>query len=613
MNMNDLKSGEPFFREWYIDHYLGTTKNCSVYRIYRDVDGVKEYQLMKVIGIPGGKEELYQVHFDEFDVDSATQYYKELVMDIYREICLLEKIPNKQHIVSYEDHMIFQRGNAVGYDIFIRMELLQGLKDGENYRSLTYRDVILLGKNLCDALSTCSNYHIIHGDIRPDCIYYSETGHYKLGDFAMNRHAGHIKMMETEVNHKYMAPEVAARQTYDTRADIYSLGMVMYECLNNYQLPDTEGTLPIPVNATNELGKVILKACEKDPNKRYQTSEEFKEALTLIGVFLGEYAVEPISADIVKEASQYVAATEEDSFMDEKELDNVDLQKQREEEILEEINLALSRQVQSFENNYKKVKKEEPIQKKKNMGPWVLMVLASVLTLAVIVLLLKSDMIEEDGQQVHLTLAPTQSVTSKEDDTKPPELPITPEVTPEGQESGAPEGTTSPIQQPNETSTTIMLSGQGIVNLSAVEYIENAITIDLSDNLISDLTLLSNAIFVENLKLSNNSIIDITALKDLRTLKVLDLADNSIATAKPLSKLKEIDVLIMSNNLLTNLLGIDQLTNLSYLYLDGNKIEDVSILYQLKELEFLDLSNNPTSQEQIDALSKALPDCIINY
>ena len=70
---------------------------------------------------------------------------------------------------------------------------------------------------------------------------------------------------------------------------------------------------------------------------------------------------------------------------------------------------------------------------------------------------------------------------------------------------------------------------------------------------------------------------------------------------------------MLSNNSLSNLKGIDQLKNLTYLYLDGNQIEDVGMLYQLEKLEFLDLSNNPISQEQIEAIIKALPDCIINY
>ncbi len=605
MNMNDLKSGEPFFREWYLDQYVGTSKNSSIYRIYRKVDSRIEYQLMKVIGVPGDKEEIYQVNFDEFDNDSAIAYYKELVTDIYREICIIEKIPDKQYIVAYEDHMIFQRGNAVGYDIFLRMELLKKLKECENYDCMTFKDIILLGKNICDALSICSRYHIIHGDIRPDCIYCSDTGLYKLGDFAMNRLTRHSSLTLSEANHQYMSPEVVNQQTYDERADIYSLGMVLYECLNNNQLPDLDRTLSIPINATKELGKVILKACEKDPEKRYQTSEEFKEALTSIGVFLGAYIVEPVGAKVAMKANQYVAATDEDSYMEEKEVESSDLQKQREEEILEEISLTLSRQVQSYDSTYIKDKKEEPIEEKPSKGPWILLFLASVVTIAVIVLLLKSDMSYDTEKEIFLTIAPTQTVNSNGMISTQPELTTTPEVTPEGE--------TSEAQQVESSVATLMLGNQGIKDLGEVKNLEIATTIDLSNNSITDLSLLKNAVVVENLKLGNNAITKITALEEIKTLKVLDLSDNLITETKALSKLRKMEVLILSNNSLTNLKGIDQLKNLTYLYLDGNQIEDVGMLYQLEKLEFLDLSNNPISQEQIEAIIKALPDCIINY
>lgn len=102
----------------------------------------------------------------------------------------------------------------------------------------------------------------------------------------------------------YMAPEVYKMEPYDKTVDIYSLGLVLYELLNHGRMPflpaypetvslieqaDAQARrmrgepFPLPDNASKELGKVLCKACEKAPAKRYQSATAFKVALEQCG------------------------------------------------------------------------------------------------------------------------------------------------------------------------------------------------------------------------------------------------------------------------------------------------------------------------------------------
>ncbi len=618
MNMNDLKSGEPFFREWYIDQFIGTSQGGSVFKIFREQNGQREFSIMKVFGIPRDKIENDDVLTKKIEDDAEACYYKELVTDIYREICLLEKLPDRQHIVCYENHMIFKRKNAIGYDIFIRMELLEEFRESVNAAFMTFQDVIHLGKNICDALDLCERFHIVHGNICPECIYLSEHGQYKLGDFTFSR-------LERQVggntslnrNNEYLAPEILAGEHYDSRADIYSLGLLLYSCLNNNQLPNNLINKPLPVGATKEFGQVILKACDPKPENRYQTAEEFKDALIAIGVFLGESLTELINPQIMEDAEIYVAATQEDS----EEVEKISLKEKalQEAQLLEEMTLHLSEQVQTYEDNTKKDKgkvTQATAKKTKNMGPWILVIWVSVITIAVIVILLKSNLGLEnrgDTQEVLLptqAVKPTQALVLEEEN-----IPTNAEkITPTKEVTSEVNPTNTVSIEPNQESPSMILeSGKGLIDLSELGPMEKATIIDLSENSISDISLLSKATNVEKLKLNRNKIVNIKELNQLSNLKELDLSDNRITSAEKLGGLTKLEVLSLSNNQLDNTLGVEKLTNLTILYLNGNKISDVTKLSSLKNLMFIDLSDNELSEDDIHRLQKSLPDCMINY
>lgn len=612
MNMYDLKSGEPFFGRWYIKDCIGTTRTGSMYLIYSIESGVSVYSTMKVIGVPNDKQEFLKDQLSGIDSDNSMQYYQELVTDMYREICLIEKLSDRSHIVSYIEHMIFQRGNAVGYNVFLRMEYLQGVKDGSFTHDMNRQEIIQMGKDICEALCVCEENHIVHGDIHPEAIYITRDRRFKLGDFSFTRYCKQTDLVLTYDNYSdYMAPEVYEGKAYDIRADIYSLGLVLYQYLNNHRLPYLEtgieeatleqrqgamkqrleaDKLPNPCNASDELAKVIGKALELDPNMRYQSAEEFKDALTAIGVFLSSDA-----SELVKEHTEFNGIYVKN-------------------EIVAKI-------PQSSEPTiyYKKSRERELEMEReanvKNMGPWILIFLVMVFTTSVIVLLTNVNYAKQtysnSEKEVHISnLTPTNQI----------ELTPIANVTdnPEDLEAIANEEPSSkPTQQPDNTAaqtldpTTIIQSGQKLSDLSTITRINQAITIDLSNNKLSDIDALSEATMVENLVLSNNQIVSVEPLRDLHELKALDVSNNSVASFVMLRKLENLVVLSASNNLITSLAGLEKMTSLQFLYLNDNLIEDINVLKYLKSLKLIDLSNNKVKKDDIEKLKEALPDCII--
>ena len=303
--MADYKKYEPFFGSWYIKRRIGAGSFGEVFEIERTEFGKTYRSALKMMTIPFSEEEVKTMLADGTDIDSIATYYEGLVQDIAEENAIMSELKGNSYIVSYEDHQIIPHEDGVGYDILIRMELLTPLVDYMIHNQMTESDVLKLGMDLCQALSICEKKNILHRDIKPGNIFISDTGDYKLGDFGIART---IEKTTGEMSRKgtftYMAPEVYKGESYGTKADIYSLGIVMYYLLNCKRTPflplppetvtynikmealrrrmDGE-PLPPPKDANPALAEAILKACAYDQNDRYESAEEFYQALQATG------------------------------------------------------------------------------------------------------------------------------------------------------------------------------------------------------------------------------------------------------------------------------------------------------------------------------------------
>ena len=288
--------------EWQIEGKpLGKGSFGVVYKAVRRDHNVESYAAIKVISIPADPSEVDSLRSEGLDMNATRTYLQGIVNDFVSEIQLMESLKGVQNIVSVEDYKVVEKTGEIGWDIYIRMELLTPFNAHICDKKLTEEEVIKLGCDICTALEICSKRNIIHRDIKPENIFINDFGYFKLGDFGIARKMENMTGgLSQKGTFNYMAPEVATSSEYDARVDTYSLGIVLYRLLNGNRLPflDTEKQLlnpnerrnavdrrirgeelPAPCDASPAMADLILRACAYDPNMRFASAAEMKQAL----------------------------------------------------------------------------------------------------------------------------------------------------------------------------------------------------------------------------------------------------------------------------------------------------------------------------------------------
>ena len=301
MDTSYYKKYEPIFGEWSIVREIGEGSFGKVFEIERRDFGYTYKAALKAITIPQSRSEIERIADDGMGPESVTAYFRGFVQELVEEFRIMSKLKGESNIVSYEDHRVIEHTDEIGWDVFIRMELLTPLTKYAKEHGISRADVIRLGIDICSALELCRKNNIIHRDIKPENIFVSENGKFKLGDFGIaktvEKTTGGLSKKGT---YTYMAPEVYKGEAYGASVDIYSLGIVLYRFMNNNRAPflppyptpikyaDRESamarrmdgeTIPAPANADEALSRVILKACAYKPEERYRSAADMRRDL----------------------------------------------------------------------------------------------------------------------------------------------------------------------------------------------------------------------------------------------------------------------------------------------------------------------------------------------
>lgn len=302
MDTDYYKQYEPFFGSWKIVRLIGEGTYGKVFEICRSEYGIEEKAALKIISIPASKSEYNSVLTDCMDERSATEYFRNYMQEMIREISLMSKLKGNSYIVCYEDHEVKNRAETVGWDIMIRMELLTPLNEYTREKGTLGKDEIIhLGIDICKALEICQKYDIIHRDIKPENIFVADYGNFKLGDFGIARIASQTSGASTRAGtNAYMAPEIYRGEHYGKTVDLYSLGLVLYRLLNDNRLPfmpqypaplrfqDRENAqamrlsgapITAPAHADPVLANVIAKACAYNAEDRFASATDMRLAL----------------------------------------------------------------------------------------------------------------------------------------------------------------------------------------------------------------------------------------------------------------------------------------------------------------------------------------------
>lgn len=331
--MNDMH--KVIWPGWEIVRRIGSGSFGTVYEIQRDVYGDIEKAALKVIQLPRSEDEVDYLRCTGLDDASITMNFHQQVGDIAKEYKLMAQMRANPNVVRCDDFRDIQHDDGLGWDIYIKMELLSPLMKNLDKVS-TEEQIIQLGKDICNALISCQEKNIIHRDIKPQNVFISDTGVFKLGDFGIARTIEHATQATGGIGtYSYMAPEVERNLRYDCTVDIYSVGLMMYWLLNERRgafmpLPpavpgygDEEKArqrrfsgeaIPAPKHGSEALKAIVLKACAFTPADRYQSAQEMWDALCALG---GTAPVSGVAAGVAAGIAAGAVTAAADTYEDE--------------------------------------------------------------------------------------------------------------------------------------------------------------------------------------------------------------------------------------------------------------------------------------------------------
>ena len=207
------------------------------------------------------------------------------------------------NVVQILDHGVFE-GRP-----YIAMELLEGEELGSRLRRLQRlapRDILWIVRDVARALAKAHALGIVHRDLKPDNIFLVRDGDREIAkvlDFGIAKMQSiDLTAAKTQTGAMlgtpyYMSPEQAqGTRSVDTRADLWSLGVIVYECLTGLRPFESDAlgdllmkilVLPIPVPSAFApvppgFDAWWMRAVARDPAARFQTSKDFVDALAVV-------------------------------------------------------------------------------------------------------------------------------------------------------------------------------------------------------------------------------------------------------------------------------------------------------------------------------------------
>jgi eukaryotic-like serine/threonine-protein kinase len=201
---------------------------------------------------------------------------------------------------------VFDSGSDDGTH-FIVTELVEGETLADRLRRdgpMPPADAVAVAVDIARALAAAHARGLIHRDIKPGNVMLLPDGRVKVVDFGIARAAGSDTLTNTGVvlgSTAYLSPEQAGGQPVDERADLYSLGCVLYEMLTGhvpfsadtpiatmYRHVNEDAPPPSTIAPVQrELEGVVLRCLEKDPKRRFASAAELEAALLAVPLARG--------------------------------------------------------------------------------------------------------------------------------------------------------------------------------------------------------------------------------------------------------------------------------------------------------------------------------------
>lgn len=299
-----------------MDNYVG-----------KRLDG--RYEIQEIVGV-GGMSVVYKAYDN---VDDRIVAVKILKDEFLTNDEFVRRFKNESKAIALLSHPNIVKVYDVSFGEklqYIVMEYVDGITLKEyiqKQNAITWNDALFFTTQILRALQHAHDKGIVHRDIKPQNIILLSNGNIKVADFGIARFSRSETRTLTDTaigSVHYISPEQAKGEFTDEKADIYSVGVVLYEMLAGKVPFEAESAVSVALMQLQEdakklteinpdipvgLEQICIHAMQKNPADRYQTATEM--LLDVEEVIKNPKAVFDYSYFVDKEPTKYVINTDE--------------------------------------------------------------------------------------------------------------------------------------------------------------------------------------------------------------------------------------------------------------------------------------------------------------
>ncbi len=251
---------------------------------------ISHYRIIKKLG-QGGMGIVYQAQDMKLDRLVALKFLPQHLTNSPTEQARFMQEAKAASALNHPNVCIIHYIEEIDNQQFIVMEYVDGvtLRDKFQESALKLNDALAYGVQIGEALHEAHVKGIVHRDIKSDNIMVNSKNQIKVMDFGLAKLKGSLKLTRassTVGTLSYMAPEQLQGEEADARSDIFSFGVVLYELLTRHTPFRGEHEAAIVYSIVNEspepvekyrndlpddIGRILKRALEKDPEDRYQS------------------------------------------------------------------------------------------------------------------------------------------------------------------------------------------------------------------------------------------------------------------------------------------------------------------------------------------------------
>lgn len=242
--------------------------------------------ILKMISIPASEQEMDALLLTGAfsSLAQANEYYKEQARSLLNEAKALRHLATMGGFADFDRIQVVPAENGRGFEMYLLAPRRSGLQQRIYRKDLTQLEMVNVGLDLCAALTTCRQAGYYYVDLKPSNVFYLSE-RYCIGDLGfVSMDAIGRDSLSARYLSRYTPPELQREgAVLNGTADVYALGLMLYEAYNGGVLPDKAdlvGQLFAPPKyADYELAQIILRACAADPAVRWANPQQMGTAL----------------------------------------------------------------------------------------------------------------------------------------------------------------------------------------------------------------------------------------------------------------------------------------------------------------------------------------------